>query len=212
MTAASSLTVIPREHVGKANRHLAAENQIPAVLYGPGFETVSLAIDRHDFELFVAHHAVGSTIVDLQIEGQKKTIPAMIREVQRSAVKGTVLHIDFLVISMDKPVHAVVALHLVNDPEGVKAGGVLTVNLHELSVEAKPGDLPEAIEVDTGALQVGDSLHVSDIVAPEGVTILDDPEAIVASVQAPRVEVEEVEVEEAAEPEVIGAKEESEEE
>ena len=72
MTAASSLTVIPREKIGKANRHLAAEQQIPAVLYGPGFETVSLSLDRHDFELFMAHHAVGSTIVDLEIEGDEE--------------------------------------------------------------------------------------------------------------------------------------------
>ena len=154
---------------------------------------------------------MGSTIVDLEIAGTKKPVPAMIREMQRSAVKGTILHVDFLAINVNKPVHATLALRLVNDPEGVKAGGNLTVNLHEISVEAKPADLPEALEVDVAALQIGDSIHVSDIAAPSGVTILDDAEAIVASVQAPRVEVEEAE-EEAAEPELIGSKDESEEE
>lgn len=212
MTASSLLSATPREMIGKTSRKLAVLNQIPAVLYGPGRDPMPLALDRHEFELFVAHHAAGSTVVDLEIEGQKKPVSAMIREVQHSAVKGNVLHVDLLEVSMNKPIHAVVALHLVNDPEGVKAGGVLTVNLHELNVEAKPGDLPDAIEVDVAALEVGDTLHVSDIVAPKDVTILDDAEAIVASVQAPRLEVEEVaELEVGEEPELVGGKEESEE-
>jgi large subunit ribosomal protein L25 len=211
MSVGISLTVVPREKIGKANRRLAAEHQIPGVVYGPGREPMAVGVDRHDFELFAAHHAAGSTLVDLTIEGQKKPIAAMVREVQRSAIKGNILHIDFLEVAMNKPVHAVVTLHLVNDPEGVKAGGVLTVNVHEINIEAKPGDLPEAIEADVAALQVGDSLHLRDVELPAGVVLLDDPEAIVASVQAPRVEVEEVPVEEMAEPEVIG-KAESEEE
>lgn len=205
MTASSSLSATPRELIGKTSKRLGRDGMIPAVLYGPGRDPLPVAIDRHDFELFIAHHSAGSSVVDLTVEGQKKAIPAMIREVQRSVVRGTVQHIDFIEISMNKAVHAVVPLHLVNDPEGVKAGGVLTTNIHELNVEAKPADLPEVIEADVAALEVGDSLHVSDVVAPTGVTILDDPEAIVASVQAPRVEVEEVAgEEEMAEPEVIG--------
>lgn len=204
MSAGIALTVTPREKIGKANRRLAAENQIPAVLYGPGRDPIAVALDRHDFELFIAHHAAGSTLVDLSIEGQKKTVSAMVREVQRSAVKGTVLHVDFLEVAMNKPVHAVVTLHLVNDPEGVRAGGVLTVNIHEINIEAKPAELPEVIETDVSALQVGDTLHLADVVLPAGVTLLDDPEAIVASVQAPRIEVEEAPVEEMAEPELIG--------
>ncbi len=205
MTASSSLSATPREIIGKASQRLSHAGQIPAIVYGRGREPIAVSVDRHDFELFIAHHAAGAAVVDLSIEGQKKPIPAMIRDVQRSAVKGNVLHIDFLEISMDKPVHAVIQLSLVNDPEGVKAGGVLTINLHELNIEAKPKDLPEVIEADVAALEIGDSLHVSDVVAPAGVTILDDADAIVASVQAPRVETEEEpELEAGAEPEIIG--------
>lgn len=203
MTASTSLSASPREMIGKSSKRLGHVGLIPAVVYGPDREPISIAVDRHDFELFIGHHAAGSVIVALAIEGQKKAISAMIRDVQRSAVKGNIMHIDFIEVAMDKPVHATVALHLVNDPEGVKSGGVLTVNTHEVSIEAKPKDLPDAIEVDVAALQIGDSLHVSDVVVPAGVTILDDPEAIVASVQAPRVEEEEPSLE-AAEPEVIG--------
>lgn len=211
MTASTELTVSPRTVIGKASRRLNASNAIPAVLYGTGRDPLSLSIDRHEFELFLAHNVAGSTVVELKLEGEKKAVNAMIREVQHSPVKGTVVHIDFLAVEMDKLIHAVVAVHLINDPEGVKSGGVLTTSAHELNVEAKPGDLPDAIEVDVSALEMGDSLHLSDIIVPAGVTLLDDPETIIASVQAPRgPEAEEAELE-AAEPEVIGATDEGEE-
>lgn len=206
MTASTMLPVFSRAEIGKANRKLAHQNRIPAVLYGPGRETLSLSIDRHDFEQLMSHHAASSMIVELAVEGEKKPINAMIRELQTSPVKGDIIHVDFLVIQMDVAVHAAITLRYVNDPEGVKAGGVLTTNFHEVNVEAKPGDLPEAIEVDVAALEIGDSLHVKDITAPAGVTILDDPEEVLVSVQAPRVEVEEEVVVEAAEPELIGGK------
>jgi large subunit ribosomal protein L25 len=207
MSASTILPVFPRDIIGKASHRLARDNRIPAVLYGPGRETLSLSVDRHDFELLMAHHASGSMIVELQVEGEKKPINAMIRELQTSPVKGQIVHVDFLVVQMDKPVRAAITLRFVNDPVGVKAGGVLTMNFHEVNVEAKPGDLPEAIDIDVAALEIGDSLHVGDIVAPSGVAILDDSEEVLVSVQPPRVEVEEeVGVEGETEPEIIGGK------
>ena len=210
MTASTLLPVFPRTIIGKANRRLSHENRIPAVLYGPGRDTVSLSIDRHDFEQLMLHHASSSIIVELQVEGEKKPVNAMIREMQVSPIKGEIIHVDFMVIQMDVAVHASITLHYVNDPEGVKAGGVLTTNFHEINVEAKPGDLPESIDVDVAALEIGDTLHVRDIVAPKDVTILDDPDEVLVSVQAPRVEEEVEEVAVAAEPELIGGKDEEE--
>ena len=210
MSVSNVITAYPREVIGKANRRLAGQNRIPAVVYGIGRESISISVDKHDFELLMAHHAAGSTIVEMQIEGEKKPINAMIREMQMSPIKDTILHVDFLAIEMDKPVNASVSLRLTNDPAGVKAGGILTINFHNINVEAKPADLPEYLEIDVAALEIGDSLHVSDIVAPAGVTILDDPEEVICSVQAPRAEVEE-EVAEVTEVEVIGEKAEEEE-
>jgi large subunit ribosomal protein L25 len=206
MAESTVLTVFPRTVVGKANRRLGAEGQIPAVLYGMGREALPIGLDRHDFELFMSHHAAGSTLVEIQIEGEKKPVNAIIRELQTSPLKGTILHVDFMAVSLDIPISAVVSLRLINDPAGVKAGGVLTTDKHDVNVEAKPKDIPEFIEVDVAALEVGDSLHVSDIVAPKGVTLLDDADAIIASVIPPAVEVEEEEVAAQAEPELIGAK------
>lgn len=204
-TVSTELSATPRTIIGKSSRRLAADNQIPAVLYGMGREAAHIAVDRHAFELWATHHSAGSGMVQLKLEGESKHVDAMVREIQHSAVKGTILHIDFLAVSMNKPIHANVPLHLVNTPAGVRAGGVLTINMHELNVEALPANLPEALEWDVASLEIGDTLHLSDITVPDTVTLLDEPDTIVASVQVPRAEVEEV-AEEAAEPEVIGEK------
>ncbi len=204
MTEVSEFTASPRTVIGKSSRRLGSAGQIPAVVYGPNRETSSVAIDRHEFEVWYAQHG-SSGVIELTLEGEKKPINVMIRDVQRSAVKGQVLHIDFLAVSMTKPVHAVTSLHLVNDPEGVRAGGVLSVAVYELNIEALPGDLPESIEHDISALEMGDLLLVGDIVVPAGVTLLDDPAGVVASVLAPRSEIEEEVAAELTEPEVIGA-------
>lgn len=203
MSAVSQLSATKRTITGGTSRRLAHVGQVPAVLYGAGHEPQSLSIDRHDLELFTAHHATGALLVDVLVEGEKKPIHAMFKEVQRDPLKGTIVHLDLLAVTANKPVHATVALHLVNDPEGVKAGGMLTIAVHQVNVEAKPADLPEHIEVDVAALEVGDTVHVRDIIAPKGVTILDDPDEVIASVQGKPAEVEEVE-EQPGEPELVG--------
>ena len=206
MTASTILVASPRDVVGKTSVRLAREGKIPAVLYGPGRDSLSISIDRHDFEQLLTHHAASSMIVEIEVAGEKKPVNAMIRELQHSPIKGNIVHVDFMVIQMDVAVHASITLRFVNDPAGVRAGGILTTNFHEINVEAKPGDLPEAIEVDVAALEIGDVLHVSDLVLPPGVTVLDDGDEVLVSVQPPRAEEVEEEVEVVAEPELIGGK------
>lgn len=202
-TVSTELNAKARTVVGKASHRLAASGEIPAVLYGVGRDPQAISVSRHDFELWATHHAAGSGMVELKLDGEKKAINAMVRDIQHSAVKGIILHIDFLAVEMNKPIHANVPLHLVGSPEGVKAGGVLTINIHELNVEALPAELPEVVEWDVTSLEMGDTLHLKDISVPKGIKLLDDPESIVASVQAPRAE-EAVVSEEAAEPELVG--------
>ena len=204
MSRTTTLTVYPRDIVGKANRRLAGANRIPAVLYGMGRESLSVSVDRHEFELLLGHHASGSLLVEMNIEGEKKPIHSMIREMQVGPIKGNILHVDFLAVSMDELVHATIAIHLVNEPEGVKAGGVLTVDRHDLNIEAKPGDLPESVSFDVAALEIGDTVHVSDLVLPKGVTALDAPEDLIASVTPPAAEEEVEETETQMQPELIG--------
>jgi large subunit ribosomal protein L25 len=206
MSESTVLTVFPRTVIGKASRRLSTEGRIPAVLYGMGREALAIEVVRHDFEQFMHHHSAGSTLVEIQIEGEKKPVNAMIREMQLGVLKGEIMHVDFMAVSLDIAIHAVVTLRFVNDPAGVKAGGVLTIDKHEINIEAKPAEIPETLELDVSALEVGDSLHISDVVVPAGVKILDDPDAIIASVTPPTVAVEAEEGAETTEPEVIGAK------
>ncbi len=207
MTESTAITAHVRETVGKANRRLAEAGQIPAVLYGPGRETVALALDRHDFELMMAHHGAGSTLVSISVDGEKKPVNAVIREIQHGPVKGTILHVDFLAIRMDQKLAATVPFHFVGESPGVKAGGVLMHTMREVAVEALPADLPEALDVDISALEIGQSFTVADLTAPEAVEITDDPEGVVCSVTVPTAEPTEEELAaagEEAEPEVIG--------
>jgi large subunit ribosomal protein L25 len=207
MTEAIEITAFHRDTIGKTSHRLAAEGKIPAVLYGLERPTKALSVDRHDFELLMGHHAAGSTIVSLTIEGEKRPVNAVIKEVQHSPVKGNILHVDFQAIRMDELIHVTMTIRYVGDPAGVKAGGVLTENVHNINVEAKPKDLVETVDVDVSALEIGDSLHLSDVVLPKGMRILDDLDEILCSVLAPAVVVEvEVVPTEVAEPELIGEK------
>lgn len=214
MTDSTKLNVQPREMIGKSSHRLASAGQIPAVLYGHGRQPMHLAVDRHEFEMLLAHHAAGSTLVSLNIDGQSKAVDAMVKEVQMNPVKTTPMHIDFQEVSMDEAFQATVSIRIVGDSPGVRTGGLLVTNMHSLTIEAKAKDLPEAIEVDISGLEVGMSLHVSDITPPAGVTIADDPEGIVCSVAAAHIETpeeEEAALAEGQEPEVIGKKAEDEE-
>ena len=157
MTETTALTVQPRTIIGKASRRLAAEGQIPAVLYGAGREALALSVDRHAFEVLMSHQGGGSTLVALSVEGEDEAVNTIIKELQKSPVKGTVMHIDFLAIRMDEAIEASVALNLVGDSEGVKSGGILMQNATTVLVSVLPADLPDSIDIDISELEVGDN-------------------------------------------------------
>lgn len=190
-----------RSAAGKgAAKKLRAAGKIPAVLYGGG-ESLSLVVDARDFETVT--HAKGShVIVQLGIEGQKSRPTAMIKEIQRDPVRASVLHVDFQKIALDERIKTTVPLVVTGDAAGVKQGGILQHQLWELNVEALPKDLPEHVEIDVSALEIGDAFHVREIPVPEDVTIHDDLDEVVVSILPPVIEkapVVEEEVEEVVE-------------
>ncbi len=208
------LAVKKRTETGKGfNRRLRQAGDIPAILYGVGDEK-SLKINENEL-MKMLHKPDGlNIIVDMKMG--KWNGMAVIKDVQKDAVKDTVLHVDFLEIDMDKPIKIPVTINIVGSAAGVKEGGILETNLWELEVEALPNRLPSHIDVDVTELEIGSSLHVSDITTDEDVKIMNDADELVAHVVAPRL-VEEVEEEgieeiETAEPEVITAKKDEEEE
>lgn len=190
---AVNLNAKTREVIGKASRSLSGEGKLPAVVYGAEVDALPVEVDRRDFERLMTHAAVGSTLVKLTVDGGDKALNVIIKEVQTDPLKGTARHIDFWAVRMGKAISTVVALTFTGSSEGERTGGVLLHELRELHIEALPKDLPEQVEIDVTSLLVGDSIHVSDITPPEGVTILSDPELLVCSVAAPSAEEEEEE-------------------
>lgn len=205
MTETIEIAAENRTRVGKASRALGRVGKLPAVVYGTAIESQSIEIDRHDFEQIVKHGSLGSTLFKLSIDGGK-AMNVMVKEMKHDPLKGNIEHVDFWAINMKQTVATSVPVSYVGNSIGEKEGGVLIHEMREVHIEALPTDLPDSIEVDVSALEIGQSIHVSDLVAPGGVTILDDPEAIVCAVTAPTMAVEDEEAEEAAasEPALVG--------
>jgi len=195
------LAAAPRHQTGKgAARRTRAGGRVPAVLYGHGMEPLHLSVDAREFTFALRTDAGTNVLLELDVDGTPHL--ALAKEIQRHPVRGTFLHIDFLQVRRGERLRVSVPVHLVGEAPGVREGGRLGHDLHQINVEAEVTAVPEALEADVSGLDIGDAVRVGDLIAPRGVTILDDPEATVASVSAPTVEVEEpteaVEGEEAA--------------
>ncbi len=209
-----SLEAAPRADVGKGvARKLRAVGRIPGVYYGRGEESIPLTVALKDLESVIESADGSNVIVDLKLSGTAaKDRKALIREIQRHPVAGLILHLDLQHISLTERIKVEVPIVLVGTPIGVKdGGGILEHLLREVEVECLPTDIPSKLEVDVSALQIGDSLHVSDIKA-ERAEILTEADRAIAAVVPPTIleEVKPAEEAVAAEPEVIGAKKEEE--
>jgi large subunit ribosomal protein L25 len=184
-----------RADTGKgAARRIRSAGRVPAVLYGHGIKPEHLSVDAREFGQALR---TGGANALLQLRLGRNRHLALAREVQRHPVRGTFIHIDFLVVRRGEKVTVQVPVHLLGDAPGVVEGGILDQDLHQLNVEAEVTAVPESIEADVSGLGVGDVLRVADLKAPEGATILDGPEASVVSVVAPTVEPVKKEEEEA---------------
>jgi large subunit ribosomal protein L25 len=200
-----------RQVVGKQVRALRREGQLPAVLYGRSFQPISITLDARESNRIIPT-ITSSHLITISLEGEKHS--ALVREKQYNPILGTLVHVDFYVVSMTEKLRALVTLQVEGDAPAVKEfDGVLVTGVEEVEVECLPAYLPERILVDiSGLLKIGDSIHVRDLQVVPEVEVLTDLDEMVVLVTAP--EAEEVEEVEAAvpEPEVIekGRKEEEE--
>jgi large subunit ribosomal protein L25 len=203
MADSVKLVTQKRDPKGSAEaRRLRRRGLIPAVLYGHKEETVPLAISREEFAALLRHH---TRVVDLQNEGKQEK--ALIREVQWDHLGHDVLHVDFARVAEDERIKIEVRIELRGTAPGATGGGVLDQPLHTLHVECPAISVPESIRVNVGELQIDQSIYVRDLKLPPGVTVLNDPDAVVVHVTAPIAEPEvaaAVPAAETAEPEVIG--------
>jgi large subunit ribosomal protein L25 len=205
--ATVSLSARARQTLGKGNaRKLRQAGEVPAVIYGHSREPMSLSIVSRDIEKLLTQIAGTSTVVELSIDGASSR--TLIREVQRHPVKRQVLHVDFQELVAGEKVTLRVPLRFHGTPIGVREnGGILEETMHQISLRVDPANIPDHIDVDVAGIAIGHSVHIRDLKLPEGAEVMDDEDATIALVSAPRAAIEETATTEAAaapaEPELI---------
>jgi large subunit ribosomal protein L25 len=183
----ATLNLEKRDVTGKGGaRKLRAGGRVPGVLYGENESVQAVAIDAARFEALLrsgAHHR----LLELTLaDGQP--VKALVREIQIHPVSRAVVHVDLQRVSMQKRIRVSVPIVLTGKPEGVKTqGGILEHSLREAEVECLPGEIPERIEVEVSGLQVGQAIHISDLVRP-GIQFVGHPGTTVATVSLPAAE------------------------
>ncbi|HLG09178.1 MAG TPA: 50S ribosomal protein L25 [Gaiellaceae bacterium] len=202
------LEVQEREDLGsRRSRRLRAQGLIPGVLYGKGHSR-AIVVSERELRTAMTGPSGLHAILDVVLEGQKTVHPSILADYEQDPIRGTISHIDLREVRLDQAINAIVTVQLVGESVGVKAGGVLSLVTRELHVEALPANVPEHIDLDISALEVGDVLRLADIPPIEGVTFLDDPhETVIATVSMPRgyAELEEAEAAAAEEAAAEGA-------
>ena len=210
-----NIVVHKRDVTGtRASKRLRKDGLIPGVIYGHGKDAVLIAVEPHVLREALTTGAGTHAVLNVTFEGQKRGHKAIVKEMTLDRVKSNVIHVDLQEIRLDETIETTVAVHFEGEAKGVKAGGMLDESTREVTVKGIVTAIPEHLVVDISHLEIGSTLKVADLQVPEGIEIQDDPEDVLCSVLAPRKAVEGEEGEEAAEaeaaaePELVGKKEE----
>jgi large subunit ribosomal protein L25 len=185
----TALHVSPREAAGSREaRRLRRTGAIPGVVYGGGEDPVSFAVEERTLRHALAD---AGAVMDLTIKGAGST-PVVVKELIRHPVTNATVHIDLLRVRLDVKIQATVFLELtgVDDAPGTKEGGVLEQQLRELNIEALPNDIPDSLTHDVSEMAIGDTLTVEALSVPAALTLLDEPDTVVATLSPPRLQVE----------------------
>jgi large subunit ribosomal protein L25 len=169
MTDLFTLEAEVRTDLGKgASRRLRHANKVPAILYGEGQDPVSLTLEHKNVFRAQQEEAFYSHVLTLNIDG--KPVECLIKDMQRHPFKQVVMHLDFLRIDATHAVHTNAPIHFINEDIAAKTGGTIAHNVNDIAISCLPADLPEFIEVDVASMEIGQTLHLSDITLPKGVT------------------------------------------
>jgi large subunit ribosomal protein L25 len=180
-----------RETVGTtAAAKLRREGLIPGVIYGRGKKSHAIAVPERELRAVLSGPHGRHAILDVTLAGQKTSHASILKDFQVDPIRGKITHFDLHEVRLDQPITAQVAIELTGESPGVKAGGVLSALVREVSVEALPLEMPDRLVLDISSAEIGATLRVEDLTA-DGAKILDDPDTVVVTVAAPRVEVEE---------------------
>jgi large subunit ribosomal protein L25 len=199
-----------RSEIGKGGaRSLRRAGIMPAVMYS-GDTSTPVKVNSKEMTrlIFIGTGEHALITLELHEDGKKTSVhPVLVKEYQLDPVSDDLLHVDFIEVSLKKKVIVTVPITITKEPAGIKVGGIAEHHLREVEIECLPTQIPDKIEVDAGFVEIGHSLHVSDITVPEGVIFITDPKEVVLNVSAPKIEAvpeEEVVEAEAEEPEVVG--------
>jgi large subunit ribosomal protein L25 len=168
-----------------ASRRLRREGFVPGVLYGDGNAAHPFAVAEKELRRVLTGEHGLHAILDVVLEGQQNAHHAVLKDYQLDPTRARLLHIDLHEVRLDRAIQAQVVVELVGESEGVKEGGVLSQVNREVIVEALPMEVPDRLELDVSRMTIGDSLRLSDLRVPEGVKILTDLEAVLATVTPP---------------------------
>ena len=189
------LLVMHRDVLGSAeSRRLRRRGLVPGILYGRE-RPVAITIPERDLRAALTTGGGLNAVLDVVVDDAGgKVHPSVLKEYQRDLVRGIITHVDLQEVRLDRPIHATVPVSLIGESVGVKEGGVLSQVTTEVNVEALPMEVPEHLDLDISGLGIGDSARLDSLHVPDGVTLLDDPDTVLASVtHATRVEEPELE-------------------
>jgi large subunit ribosomal protein L25 len=195
MADSTKLSLTARAPEGsRSARRLRRLGEVPGVIYGGEVEPSHFSVDARILRNTLAH---SGAILDVSIDDATAT-PVLVKDLQRHPVRGEIVHVDFLRVNMNETIHTTVVLELtgVEEAPGVVEGGVLSQETREVNIEALPGDIPDSITHDVGAMQINDTLTLSAVTVPAGITLLDDlEETVIATITPPTLEQESDDIE-----------------
>jgi large subunit ribosomal protein L25 len=169
----------------RPSRRLRAEGDIPAVLYGRGLDSTPLTVSKRDLYSVLHTDAGTNALINLEVGSDKFLTVA--RELQRHPVRGEIIHLDFINISLTEKIHAEVGIEFLGEPAGTKDGGIVDTIRNSVMISALPMEIPAHIQLDISALEVGETLTVASLPVIEGVEYLEDDESPLVSVVIPRI-------------------------
>ena len=180
----------PRQRTGSGVlKQMRREGWVPTVIYGRGTENKNLKIDAKAFDELLAHSTSDNIIINLDLGGVNQL--ALLQAIQHDSLSGKTLHADFLAIDETTEITAHIPIHLHGEAVGVKAGGIIEQYMHSLEILCLPNDLPDTIDFDVTKLEIGASLHISELILPKGVRPTHAGDVVVAHVGKPAAAVSE---------------------
>lgn len=169
-----------RKKVGKnANYRLREKGYVPAVIYGSNMNSLPLEVEYKEIENFIRNYGSGG-LIGLNIEGVNHT--AFVKEVQRDSITGKILHVDFQKVSENEKIHVTIPVVLKGKTQVERGGSIVQQQLRELEVECSAGNIPKALELDISNFRPGDTLKVADVEFGQEISIIQDPQSIIASI------------------------------